>query len=44
LGDIKRDSRYRFVRGDISNINHVTKLVKGQDAVINCAADRHNPK
>ncbi len=41
LRSLKHESRYHFVRGDISDIRHVTKLVKSQNAIVNCAAETH---
>jgi len=50
LKEIKREPRYRFVKGDIANPSLVNRLVKNVDAIINVAAETHvdrsiaNPK
>jgi len=41
LKDIKKDPRYRFIKGDITNFKLVTKLVKDADVVVNSAAETH---
>jgi dTDP-glucose 4,6-dehydratase len=50
LKEIKREPRYRFLKGDIANPSLVNRLVKNVDAIINVAAETHvdrsiaNPK
>jgi len=41
LKDIKRDPRYRFVRGNIADFRVVSRIVKDVDAVVNLAAETH---
>src|SRR4029077_13455304 len=42
LGDVARDSRYRFVRGDIADRRAVREVVEtGLSAIINFAAESH---
>jgi len=41
LRDLNASNRYRFIKGDITNRTLIAKLVKGHDAVINCAAETH---
>jgi len=41
LKDVRKDSRYRFVRGDITNLRPLTRLVKDVDGVVNIAAETH---
>ncbi len=41
LSDIADDSRYTFVRGDITNAEQVDTAIKGADIVINYAAETH---
>jgi dTDP-glucose 4,6-dehydratase len=41
LEDIQDDSRYTFVKGDISNADDVDKAVEGVDLIINYAAETH---
>jgi len=41
LKSLKRNNRYRFVKGDISRPRIVAGLVKDHDAIINCAAETH---
>ncbi len=41
LKDLERDTRYRFVRGDICDKNSVGKAMKGCSVVINFAAETH---
>ena len=41
LGDVARDERYRFVKGDISDYDLVSGLVEKADAIINFAAETH---
>lgn len=41
LKDIERDSRYKFIKGDICNFRLVKKIVKEVDTVINFAAETH---
>lgn len=41
LRDVEKDSRYRFVKGDICDRRLAFKLAKGCDAIINFAAESH---
>lgn len=42
LGDVERDPRYRFVKGDITDETGVEALLReGVDAVVNFAAESH---
>ncbi|MBS7622853.1 dTDP-glucose 4,6-dehydratase [Candidatus Bathyarchaeota archaeon] len=41
LKDAEKDSRYRFVRGDITNPRLVARLVKEADVIVNSAAETH---
>lgn len=41
LKDVERDSRYRFVKGDVCDNSLVERLLKESDAVINFAAETH---
>ncbi len=41
LKDLEGDDRYTFIKGDISDYELVSKLVKGVEAVINFAAETH---
>ena len=41
LKEIKNNSRYKFVKGDISNEKLVNQLVKDVDAIIHFAAESH---
>ncbi|MDP3791643.1 MAG: dTDP-glucose 4,6-dehydratase [Candidatus Omnitrophota bacterium] len=41
LKDIKKNKRYKFVKGDITDAKVVEKLVKGSDCVVNFAAETH---
>lgn len=41
LRDIEKNKNYTFVKGDITDKGTVEKLVKGQDVVINFAAESH---
>ncbi|MEE3234874.1 MAG: dTDP-glucose 4,6-dehydratase [Candidatus Latescibacterota bacterium] len=41
LSNLSRDSRYRFVHGDICNVDVVQPLVDEADVVINFAAETH---
>jgi dTDP-glucose 4,6-dehydratase len=41
LKDVRNDSRHRFVRGDITNLRLLLKLVKDVDVVLNIAAQTH---
>ncbi len=41
LKDLEGDERYRFIMGDISDYELVSKLVKDVEAVINFAAETH---
>ncbi len=41
LRDIEKDPRYKFVKGDICDIQLVDELVKGCDAIVHFAAESH---
>ena len=41
LLDLKKDSRYTFCKGDISNFTQVSKLIRDADAIVNFAAETH---
>lgn len=41
LKDLNGDPRHRFVRGDVGNPAHVTRALKGVDAVVHFAAETH---
>jgi len=41
LRDVEKDSRYRFMKGDITNFKLISKLVKNVDAIVNAAAETH---
>jgi dTDP-glucose 4,6-dehydratase len=41
LKDIEKDSRYKFVKGDICDAKIVEKVVKDCDTIINFAAESH---
>ncbi len=41
LKEIEDEGRYRFIKGDISDINIVSKALKDVDVVINFAAETH---
>jgi dTDP-glucose 4,6-dehydratase len=41
LEDLKSDKRYSFIKGDLLNLNLISKLVKEVDGVINFAAETH---
>jgi dTDP-glucose 4,6-dehydratase len=41
LKDVKKDPRYKFVKGDICDAEIVEKLVTEADAVVNFAAETH---
>lgn len=41
LESLKDNSRYRFVQGDICDVELVTKLVQGVDLIIHFAAESH---
>jgi len=41
LKDVKKDPRYSFVEGDITNFKLVSKLIKDVDAILNSAAETH---
>lgn len=50
LKDVKKDKRYKFVKGSITNVKLINKLIKNVDAIVNFAAETHvdrsiaNPK
>jgi len=41
LKDLKKDRRYKFIKGNIADMKLVSKLIKKVDAIINCAAQTH---
>lgn len=41
LKDIENDSRYKFIKGDISDENLVNEITKDVDVIINYAAETH---
>ncbi|MEX0884890.1 MAG: dTDP-glucose 4,6-dehydratase [Phycisphaeraceae bacterium] len=41
LANVEADARYRFVRGDIRDIDAVTALIERADAVVHFAAESH---
>jgi len=41
LKDFRKDPRYRFVKGDITNFKLVSRLVRDADVVVNFAAETH---
>lgn len=41
LKDLEKDERYRFIKGDITDYNLISKLIKGVDVVVNFAAETH---
>jgi dTDP-glucose 4,6-dehydratase len=41
LRDVERDSRYRFVHGDICDAGVVREAARGADAILNFAAESH---
>jgi dTDP-glucose 4,6-dehydratase len=41
LEDLRGNARYRFIWGDIGNLNLVERLCKGVDAIVNFAASTH---
>ncbi|MFH1823617.1 MAG: dTDP-glucose 4,6-dehydratase [Candidatus Firestonebacteria bacterium] len=41
LKNLEKNSRYKFVKGDICNFNTVEKVMKNCDAVVNFAAETH---
>ena len=41
LNDLENDTRYGFIKGDISNYKFVEKIIPSVDAVINVAAETH---
>ncbi|MFA9478020.1 dTDP-glucose 4,6-dehydratase [Phycisphaerales bacterium AB-hyl4] len=41
LADIESDERYRFVHGDIRDIDRVAELIEEADAVVHMAAESH---
>src|SRR5262249_13465436 len=41
LADLARHPRYRFVRGDIAERDHVRQAMRGADVVIHFAAESH---
>ncbi len=41
LIEVEDDRRYRFVRGDVRDVDLVTRMVGNVDAVVHCAAESH---
>ncbi len=41
LREVSKNSRYRFVRGDIADAARVRRLLRGVDTVVNFAAETH---
>lgn len=41
LSDLEKDSRYSFIKGDISNLALVSELIQDADAIVNFAAETH---
>lgn len=41
LRDVADDSRYTFVRGDLTDAAHLAEVLPGHDAVVNFAAESH---
>ena len=41
LHDLRKDERYRFVRGDLANFAFARRVMKKADAVVNFAAQTH---
>jgi dTDP-glucose 4,6-dehydratase len=41
LADLERDPRYRFVQGDIGDVDLVRQVMAGADAVVHMAAETH---
>ncbi|MDR1696297.1 MAG: dTDP-glucose 4,6-dehydratase [Endomicrobium sp.] len=41
LRDIEKNTRYKFIKGDICDFKRVEKSIKGADAVIHFAAETH---
>jgi len=41
LKDLKARTRYRFIKGDITNQTLITRLVRRHDVIVNCAAETH---
>lgn len=44
LKDVESDPRYRFVKGDIGDMEAVTAALEGVDTVVNFAAESHNDR
>lgn len=44
LKDVENEPRYRFVKGDIGDIEAVTSALEGVDTVVNFAAESHNDR
>lgn len=44
LKEVKKNKRYKFVKGDIVNKKIVNKLVKQVDAIVHFAAESHNDR
>ncbi|MBI2607512.1 MAG: dTDP-glucose 4,6-dehydratase [Candidatus Doudnabacteria bacterium] len=44
LKDIENNPNYRFVKGDIGDLDLVSKLVQGIDMIVNFAAESHNDR
>jgi len=41
LKDLKKERRYKFIKGSIADFKLICKLIKTVDAVVNCAAQTH---
>ena len=41
LKEYEKDSRYRFIKGDLSNYNLIRRIVRDLDTVVNVAAETH---
>jgi len=44
LRAVEKDPRYRFVKGDIGDLDAAQQAMKGVDAVVNFAAETHNDR
>lgn len=41
LREVEKDARYQFVKGDVTDLEAVTSVVRGVDAVVHFAAESH---
>jgi dTDP-glucose 4,6-dehydratase len=41
LEDVEKDERYHFIKGDISDFDLVSKIIRNVDVVVNLAAETH---